>query len=197
MILFRKFMNPSLPQDIEAALETGDLAPVLRGGLEEAASTEDSGDRERGPFGAPGRGAVHRFLSLPLMRPALGLAAVVVLVLVICQVWLPPESPGPTILRGSTESSVLNANPELLDDGRVRISWGAFAEDVSYQVVFYDVQQVELLRLSADSTNSVMLDPDAEPALKEAKAGLLWRVVAMRDGEEILRSPMRSLRLAW
>lgn len=187
MILFRKFMHPSLPEDVAAALDTGELPPAVQ------RAVWGEGRRSR-PSGTSLHTIVKRMLSRPLWRPALGLAAVVILLLVAVRVWVPgPGQRESIVLRGTDRSTELIADLEQLPGGRIRISWDALEGDVDCQVVFYDVQQQELLRLDADGRSQALFDP---AALKEVQDGVLWRVIASRAGAEIARSPMRSLQLA-
>jgi hypothetical protein len=134
-------------------------------------------------------------------RPLLALAAVLVVAVGLTLVTDDGEGPPRTpILRGDEEAvrqggvraGALAAASEVDADGRVVLSWSAVGDADTYRVVLYGADLSELDSFDAGPATSLTLDPADLPA---AEAGLVWTVIALRAGDEVLRSPARVLAL--
>lgn len=183
-ILFREFMDPTLPEHARTADASAHLSAIVR-----------KATRERSA-GAGFAALLRGFLFHPVVRPAILVAATAVLILIIRDVWPPGGGTRePTVLRGAGHASIVAAEPELLADGRLRLSWQSTIEEVQYQAIFLDAAQRELLRVDAGGEMRVSLEPEATRLLSGERAGVLWRIVALRHGDEIARSSLRTLQL--
>ncbi|MFC1572860.1 hypothetical protein ACFL6M_04595 [Candidatus Eisenbacteria bacterium] len=195
LILFRKFMDPALPAGAQEERAEEELtAAVRRKVWGEAESDSGRAEQDTLTLAREGRHLRAAF-ALRLLRPVLAIAAVVMAVLAVQQVWPPQrERPDNVILRGGSRETILVADPVRLPNGQIRLTWNALESNVVYRVVFYDVTQKEILRIDAAGDTVAILDPSEIPASEE-RAGLLWRVVAMRDGDELAASSTRTLSL--
>jgi hypothetical protein len=126
--------------------------------------------------------------------PGLSVAAAAIVILVIA---LHPFTGGdrtPALLRGGEPSSgaALVIQPASLHDGAVTFSWSPLPDAESYELLLYDTKLEEIARFEADRATSIRIEASDIPA---ADGPVLWRIVALREGEEYARSPLGSLDL--
>jgi len=101
------------------------------------------------------------------------------------------------VLRGEsaqTDEIALTQAPEILADGRVRVAWSPHPDADGYRIVLLSPDGQELSALAAGPDPSLVLDPSRLPGTA-ASGGVLWRVEALRDGDEIARSRVAALPL--
>ena len=126
------------------------------------------------------------------LRPALAIAAGIVLVGTAVVLLRPVQSQKP-VLRGIDSGSAAARplslhDPDPVADGSVRLSWRPLAEANQYQVRIYAPDLTELLRLEPLADNLLVLHPTDLPPGATAGSHFSWRVVALRDGDEIALS---------
>jgi hypothetical protein len=73
------------------------------------------------------------------------------------------------------------------------MEWDPFAGADAYQVIVLDTGLLEILRVDAGSGLGATLEAPAIHTLPEREEGLLWRVIALRDGNQIARSALHSI----
>lgn len=138
-------------------------------------------------------------LLAPRLRPALAMAAVLI---VAGGVWLITSAPrreGAPLMRGPgptvPESGLVAAAPKPLPDGSLRLSWTPAAEAASYTVVFLSPDLAEITRVTDLGTTHVDLRPGSLPNGLKPGTWVLWRVLAMRGEDEVARSSTMSVSL--
>jgi hypothetical protein len=142
---------------------------------------------------------VLRSLWQPAWRPALGAAAVLVLVLGGWWVWDTAHDPtGQRVLRGSgneTAAGPLQARANRLSDGRLRLSWRTVPEGDAYQVVIYGADLAEVARYYAGADSVLILDPGSLTAPTGDRQARFWRILVLHAGDEIAHSRLRGFDL--
>lgn len=127
----------------------------------------------------------------PWWHPALGAAAVLVIIFSAVYLSEGPQAPGPNAVRGELEGAdqilTLHA-PELLPDGGLHLSWDTRAEVEVYQVVFCDLHLAELARFEATAASTLTLSPTDLDGVIPRGDEILWQVIALRRGVELARS---------
>ena len=139
-------------------------------------------------------------MTAPVLRPAWGVAAAVILVIAARQIWTAtPRAPQELTLRGTETEIVtppLASELRALENGGFLLSWQRVEGAVEYRVIIYAPDLSELITLDAAGASSLQLDPAAFPALAEQDGELLWRVLALGGGDELSRSGLQPLRSA-
>jgi len=177
---YREFMAPGDPPDArEAAKAEERLQSVL--------------EREIGvPLGRrePVRGGLFDFLRTPAWRPAFA-----ALLLVVAGTWFttsvlrrkePPVMRGPgSVLQ---EGEIALSAPEKGPGGSLALHWSAAPEAERYAVVFVSPDLTEIARVEDLAEPSLDLSGASLPPGLDPGSDVLYRVVAMRGGDEIARS---------
>lgn len=92
-----------------------------------------------------------------------------------------------------TASPMLLA-PEATAAGQVRLRWSGVPEADAYLVSLLDEDSRQIRSLGSTRAPELLIDPaDVPPA--RASGTLLWRVVALRQGQVVARSDPAALRL--
>jgi hypothetical protein len=198
---YRDFVAPGdVPEGARVHEAEARLAEVL----ERELGTPIGGAPETAPgapAAAPARSGGGGFLSqlfAPRMRPALALAAVVV---VAGGAWLytATRQPGQPILRGGTtagpEGGPVGGATEELANGALRLTWTPSVGAESYTVVFLSPELAEIARVGDIRETHLDLRPGALPAGLTSESQVLWRVVAMRGPDELTRSSTLTVTL--
>ena len=134
----------------------------------------------------------------PWWRPALGAAAVVMIVFAASQIVERGAPPPSGVVRGDAAEeplAIVLQPPSVLADGRLHLAWEAHPEADAYRVVFLDLHLEELRSLSAGPETSVTLDTSVLRTMAPAGEQILWRVAALRRGVEIGGSPSAGVAL--
>ena len=196
---FRMFQDPSAGpsasqiEEAEARLsgaiarELGVPLPAPLGPASHAATPARTPDRDR----TPGASWIQRLLH-PSMRPALAVAA---LVIVAGAVTLMPRRAGnpPTDpLRGSSESQSLHIEEAALTDHGASFRWSPVPDAERYEVRLYSSNLQELGRYPAGANAFLTLSPDGLPATG-SDGRMLYRVYALRGGHVVAFSTAAPL----
>jgi hypothetical protein len=213
--------TPGTPDPIREARERALAAFVEPGPLPDSARTEDAEtqllaalERELGvkldepartaralrpasdPAGGGVRASFARLFAGPAWRPALAVAAVLVVVAGAWSMFLAPERAGEPAdeprLRGSeTSDGTWNAEPRvgiLVPSGSRILHWNAAAGATDYTVVFLAADLSEIARVEHVAATTLRLNKDALPVGLESSTDVLWRVTAYAGADEIARS---------
>ncbi len=170
--------------------------------------------------GHPWRPRPRRLPSLP--RPALALAAIVLAAVALWAALAPgPEGEGPPLLRGDTGGPGLAGTtgvggaasggtagtaagapsawdlsaPVALSDGGLRLSWTTPEPGLEQRVEVYDVGLDVIASFGPTRASELVLPADRVGTLAAAAGPLRWRVVALREGDPVAMSPLRTLEL--
>lgn len=196
----REFREPSeIPQG--ANLE--DAERRLTGALErelsrEASSGESLDVRQREPQPESPLAQLLGWLWRPSLRPALAVGAAAILLVIVVNVLDFGGGPDRIVPRQDVggQEAVLSLNPpQHLDDGRIRLSWEAAERADAYRVLLFDTELNEVTRLEAGSATSFVMEAVEIRNLAGAEGQLLWQVIALSGGDQILRSSPGGLRL--
>ncbi len=109
------------------------------------------------------------------------------------------DEPDPTsaaLLHGTLDVlGGIEADPDNPVQSIVRIQWSTFPGASRYQVRFFSMDMDEVARHEAGTENAFTLDlREVWRPVAPARA-VLWRVVALRDGDELAVSALQTLRL--
>lgn len=99
--------------------------------------------------------------------------------------------PSGIVRDGAENESVFTSDETATPEG-FGLRWQALNEADSYQVVVLDAAMIEIERLTVDQSAEHRLDRADHPWL-QTKGPFLWYVAALRDGDEIARSSVRTL----
>jgi len=102
----------------------------------------------------------------------------------------PPGTGGDIEVLGAIEPDPANPVRSV-----VRIQWNSLLGAESYEVRFFSLDMHEVGRHFADRRNALVLDLQQVWQPVAPARALLWRVVALRDGDEIGASGVQTLRL--
>ena len=113
--------------------------------------------------------------------PAAAVAAALV-------IWIRPSAPpGPDVTRGDGSAMQL-FEPVVLSGGAPEsFTWGSVSGANAYRLEMFDEGSNVVVQTIVSDTTWIAADL---PAVLDGT----WRVIALRDGREIVRSPSRSLR---
>jgi hypothetical protein len=190
---YRDFVAPG---DVPEGARVHEAEARLGEALERELGTPIGG-ASGAPSATPSRpqrgGGFLSMLFAPRLRPALALAALLVVTGGVWLVTATRQKPGGPIMRGTSpappEGGVAgSANTERLADGALRLTWTPSAEAESYAVVFLSPDLAEIARVSGVTEPHLDLRPGALPAGLAPGSRVLWRVHAMRGPDELARS---------
>lgn len=170
--------------DMRARLSTDFRGGFVKTGREQP---ESSGD--------------HGIFSLfqPIRRPALALAAVLVLALGLPRIIGSLGHHLQIVLRSDTEpdSTTIVALPPVSGEadstGALLLSWHPTPNVDSYRVVLYDGQFQEVDRFATGGDTVLVLLPHSLPTTVGPWDEVFWRVYGFRAGDEVTRSRMQTL----
>lgn len=136
-----------------------------------------------------------RALTTPALRPVWGVAAALLLVVVVHEALLSDRPRvAPMVLRGEegspTETVAATAIRE--PDGDIVISWTVFPESDRCEIAFYGGNLAEIGRLDGGSGTELRISPGDLP-LKAGRPGLFWRVIYLRGGDDVAQSVLVGL----
>lgn len=172
LMSFDAFMDPS---DVP---EGADLADA-QAGLSEALAVEIGGSAPDGEVVRP----ASTFWNPFRLRGIAAAAAVVIVAVGLSMVRISSESPssqGP-VLRGAGDMvAPFRCEVTGLEKGGYLLSWQGVEEATSYRVVVYRADLDELMNYDVGGATS--------HELELLEGGAFCRVIALKDGDEILRS---------
>lgn len=186
-LMYRRFLAGEPVPGADPASADAHLAAVMKAAIDRR-STEDAG-RERGGF-------LARATRAWFGRAAWAGAAVAVVV-TVAVMWWKPWTTQETVFRGDKTppgvQQLLLEAPETVADGGVRLTWHAVDGADSYVVRFRtpELDEIALLGPTADTSLVIFRStlPQGTPPV------VLWRVVALQNGDQIRRSRPASLEL--
>lgn len=133
-------------------------------------------------------GFLSEFLQGLFRRPVWVTAAL--LIVAAGMLWWKPWVEDPLVLRGTipaeTKSPLELAAPQALDDGSLLLSWSPFDSVDIYEVRLYDESLSELARFGPLTETTLVLTRSMLP--EDAPSAMLWRVVALDEGDEVAAS---------
>jgi hypothetical protein len=186
LALYRQFtaaeaIGGAKPEEADAR-----LAEVMRKAIYEGSAAAD--DRSRSGFFA-------RFFGAIVTKPAWG-AVAAALLLAVAVAWWQPWTTEQPVLRGSDTSPagllrVQLVRPDTLADGSLRLAWNSLENAENYVVRIRNLELEEIATFGPVSDTTLVVRRSMLP--KDAPSIVLWRVVAMHDGDEIGRSRPASL----
>ena len=193
------FMDPvALPGEADPEDARSRLAAALEEGILRVHPLQAESVRE--PAARPGQAlrTFWRGLTRPVLRPAWGLAAVVLLIAAAQQIThFGQRRDEPIVLRGpqSAATEVVTTSWEQLDSGGVRFTWAPVAGAETYSIALYRGDLSELDRIDAGAEHTLLLDAQAIARLAAGESVLYWQLTCLHAGEECARSTLRSLEL--
>jgi hypothetical protein len=150
------------------------------------------------PPARPARGQsllqrVGDFFAAPALRPVWAAAAVVVVAgVVLTTLQLRPE--GEPVLRGERPAALALEPAQPGPAASLRLRWQPLEGADSYQVRVYSTGLEELARLEPVANPEMVLRREQLPPGIAPGATLLWRVAALRGGDDVALSPVGRLR---
>jgi len=186
---FQEFLAPeSVPDGARPAEAVRRLSRVVAD--ETAAPT-------RAGMGSPAAGGPMGWFGRLWLRPPVRTAwAMAALVVVAGGVFLAVHTRQgrEPVLRGP-QAAVLALQPVRLEpDGALRLCWAPLAGAERYQVRLYSTALAEVVRLEPVTVPEAVLRRSALPRGIPPGTALLWRVAALRGGDDIAQSPVGTLR---
>jgi hypothetical protein len=141
------------------------------------------------------RSAGWRSWFAPPARPVWAVA--LVLAVAGTSLWYASErrAPGGPVLRGNPTPAPLATRTSHLADGGVRLEWAPLPGAEGYAIVFLSADLSERARVRDLHDTHFDLRAGANPPGLPSGAQVLWRVIALRGGDEIERSPATSVRV--
>ena len=197
---YRVFREPgTVPTPAGADLSDAErrLSAALQRGIHDTVVTpEKPMHRRDGPREGPLAWFLRGFRS-PLLRPALAAAgAVCVLLFAVNLLDLREHGGHRGVLRGGEQAAgLVLQQPQIMDDGRVKLSWRPVEAADTYRVILYGIDLNEQARLEAGPDTFLVFRPSDLPGLSGSGEPILWRVAAFRGGDEIGRSRPGHLEL--
>lgn len=169
--------------------DTADAEARLRASVQSMIE-ESSGDPSMARSVRERPGFLAEIVRGFFLRPAWVAAALVIIAAGI-MLWRPWVQDRPA-LRGTSPESELGRPlgleaPQLLEDGNLRLAWQPLEGADSYHVCLYDRDLSELIRFGPVSETTLVLRRSMLPA--DAPATMLWRIIALDEGDEIAVSP--------
>ncbi len=134
----------------------------------------------------------HPRVRLLILTPSAALVAVAILMLATS------HRPGPVVpaYRGSESGTELRLeSPQVLPDGGVRLAWSAKAGADAYRVRVFDTAFNLVFETTVPTETSANVSLSALRAASRPDSGFVWRVTALREGEEIGGSGTGALRI--
>jgi hypothetical protein len=188
LLLYQRFLTAGEASGADADAADAHLAEVMKSAIDRADISNEVPESN---------GLLERIVKGMFTRPVWATAAVV-LVAAVALVWWQPWKEDGIVLRSDMASLPgaphLSLGPvEALADGGMRLTWTPVEGAEGYVIKIRTSDLAEIARFGpvADTSFVIyrsMLPPEAPPVV-------LWRVVALRYGDEIGRSRPASLEL--
>jgi hypothetical protein len=129
---------------------------------------------------------------LLILTPAAAALAVAIVMLATTH---RAELPGPAFRGPESSAAVKIESAQTLPDGRIRLTWNAMAGADAYRVRVLDTALNPVFETTVEAETSAILHPSDLGAAARSGAGFVWRVTALREGEEIGVSGAGTLRI--
>ena len=117
--------------------------------------------------------------------PKLAPAVAAVAIAAVVAVWAPWESDAPSLERGEVIEAMQLRDAQVGDDA-ITLSWAPHPTATAYRVVLYRPDLSELLQLEKTSEPMATFTIDRLPGMPDGS--IVWRVIALENGDEIARS---------
>ncbi len=188
MTAFTAFMEVHpLPEGVRMEEARRHLSDAIR---------RESEIRSRGARSFPSPFAWFRFGRL-IWKPALGFATLLLLAGIFLRGGGDRGVDTPPILRDAGAPRAAGA--PLVSDraagGAIQLRWRSIPESESYRVLLYGTDLVEISRIDAGRDTTIVLTPDVLARLGESDTPIIWRVAAVRMGDEVSLSPPATILL--
>jgi len=188
LLSYSAFIDAPIAEESEADDAEARLSVFLESTIE-GTSAEAPGS-VRG-----GEGILPRMMRGLFARPVLAAATLVIVAAGV--MWWHPWTQDRPVLRstspGETGRPLGLQPPQTVADGGVRLNWQPMDGADSYQERFYGNDLGEIARLDpVTGTTAVVLKSQLPP---DTPSTVLWRVVALHNGDEIGVSPPAPLDL--
>ncbi len=130
-------------------------------------------------------------------RPAIGLAAAGVVILVGLRLLESRPEPPSVLLRGESEVSTVSLAPVAvpISQGAMELRWRACPGSDAYQVILFRPGLEEFARLDAGRDTCLALSPERLAKLGPPGSAVFWRVAALHGGDPLSLSSPATLRL--
>lgn len=183
VLIYRRFLSDTGVPGADPEAADQHLAAVVADAVRRPPRPETDGFLAR---------LAGRFAPRPL------LAAAAVLVVAATVLWWGPWRHDGTVLRSADGDftggqPVILSAPETLEDGGVRLSWHPLGEAGGYIIRFRNADLDEIGRFGPFPDTSWVLTPSVFPP--DTPSPVLWRVIAVKNGDEIGRSEPASLHI--
>jgi hypothetical protein len=129
-----------------------------------------------------------------LWKPALGLVAAGVLVILLLRPAGQGSGDGALVLRGEGPAPAALA-ADRAPDGSLRLSWPAVPPAEGYRVMLYGRDLAEIARLEAGRDTVLVLSAERVARLGPSGGAVFWRVAALEGGEPVSLSAPATLQL--
>jgi hypothetical protein len=130
----------------------------------------------------------------PVPRPALAVATIVAALVVSALAVTRPWQPRPSVIRGTPRIELALDAPRYDSDGGVRLSWRGSPGSESYVVRFFSVGLEPIGEVPAGPESALNLSPSQLPQTFSRGESVLYRVVALRGGDELATSAAGTIR---
>lgn len=136
-------------------------------------------------------------LLLPRWKPALGLAAALVLGTILIRSTLDRRTDSEILLRGdgATEQALVLLPPVAGSDGSIVLSWRKAPGAETYLVMIYGPDLAEIARFETGSDTTLALPPARLSGLGPRGTVIFWRVATLQHGDQVSLSAPGTLRL--
>jgi hypothetical protein len=193
---YRAFVEPSdAPPGADPAAAKRALAATLAHVIMRDPGSAPRFEALRGRVDARGRWA--RWWDGPILRPALALAAGIMLTIGALELADLREPSAPDgVLRGEpgAESAVvINATLEFDSAGTAHIRWDPLSIADAYRVVVFDATLQKVTDWEVGSATALAVDLRTDTRFSPRQGPLFWAVVASQNGDEIARSRLENL----
>jgi hypothetical protein len=130
-------------------------------------------------------------------RPAIGLAAACVLIVVGMRVATTHREPPAVILRGESDVTGASMAPASspTSGGGITLRWRPFPGAEAYRVTVFRAGLEEIACLDARQDTTLTLAPPRLTTLGPSGSAIFWRVAALRGEDPLSLSPPATLRL--
>lgn len=127
-----------------------------------------------------------------ILTPPAAVAAIVILMLATSHRTEPPE---PAFRGIESGASLRLESPQALPDGHIRLTWSAMAGADAYRIRVLDTGLSPVLETVVPAETTAVIAPSDLGAEAGPGSRFLWRVTALREGEEIGVSGIGTLRI--
>jgi len=121
-------------------------------------------------------------------------AAVAVLILLLATTHR-TERPEPAFRGIESSASLRLESAQALPDGRIRLTWNAMAGADAYRICVLDTELSPVRESVVPADTTTVIAPSELGAAARSGSRFVWRVSALREGEEIGVSGVGTLRI--